>query len=55
MRDFGAMKALRRLNNHSHCIILDSESNKLTLQMFVSGLDCTVDEFKKLFIMLDVI
>ena len=56
MRDFGAMKAFRRLNNLSHCIILlDSESNKLTLQTFVSCLDCALDEFKKLLIVLDVI
>lgn len=56
MRDFGAMKARRRLNNLSRCIILlDSESNKLTLRTFVSRLDCAWDEFKKSLIMLDMI
>ena len=50
------MKALRRLNHLSHCVfLLGSESNKLTLQTSVSCLDCSLGEFKKLLIMLDVI
>lgn len=56
MRDFEAMKALRRLNNLSHCVfLLGSESNKLTLWTSVSCLDCSLGEFKELLIMLDVI